>query len=70
MEATAERPHLCAHAQCNNDATHVVIEGDPDRMIFNTGAGLACDDHTREYSQMGGVPMELTMFFEHASNAA
>lgn len=69
MEATT-RPHLCAHAQCKNDATHVVVGLNPDKKIFNSGAGLCCDDHTREYSQMGGAPMPLDVYFETASDRA
>lgn len=65
--------HVCAHSQCHNNATHVVIEGKgkpENQLLFKTGAGLCCDDHTREYSQMGGVPMPLDMFFEVASDRA
>lgn len=72
MEAmdAMKAPHTCAHAQCTNDGTHVVIEGDPRHKLFTTGAGICCDDHTREYSQMGGVPMDLDLYFETASDHA
>lgn len=51
--------HTCAQTDCNEPATHLVVETSNLNMLFQSGAGLVCEKHAEDLEMVGGFSLEL-----------
>jgi hypothetical protein len=58
--------HACAQVDCDEEATHVVIESQPLAMLFKSGGGLVCARHAETFMDIGGVPCSVEGFLRAA----
>lgn len=52
----------CAQTDCPEAATHVVAETDPLNCLFDSGAGLCCEQHAEQMCRVGGIALAMGDF--------
>lgn len=45
----------CAHATCQNHGSVLLVHDHPLRTLFDSQAGIVCDEHATEYEGIGAI---------------
>lgn len=52
----------CAQVGCEENATQVVAETDQLNCLFESGAGLCCEEHAEAMCKIGGIKLSMAAF--------